>query len=700
MVSSTTDSSGRSRPQTAQQTPLNNEPDAFPSPFSDSHQNPFVKFRRFADDQISSMFNSLFDGSSPFRPSRTQLEWPQFPDVDDIEQQFKKLEADHSNRMENFNRRLKSTPTPDASAQEMAKWGGQPEAAPMPNKAEPAPMSQKAQTSWLDAFGFDGKKKEVIPNDKTENNEPLDAFSISCPFMQPKHPRQANIASVDWLLTDQQYSPLYLNQDLYWKIDEIEYIPAAKPVELSFDQLRIPRWTVAFPGYNALHVPPTPFEERLKDKVRWLDAYEDLMSLEKKGTMRREKFVREGRPTTLPWLFRMVDSGVLGRNWSAPWTHPSARDFQQAFVDMSDGTTIIGDKNRSYWGFGQIAELVQRNGDSAYTSSAEEIRKIYQQSIGLEQRRMLHDALSAREAVNDEITALDPFQIVPTEQASMSEFLKYQETAVPVQSATGVAALEPSPEPVAVIGVVKKIPNNDKHTRGLEDSIAQYLGQMGEEEKAAFHKAYKDLGSAYNEARKRHPLIYEHIERLGADPSAFDRIFEDLQKTFGDNLQSPMVKTPVADHMTQAVQDIQAPEKTFGRRLDLARSAPTEVTSDSPLSNTYFSESSSWSSSMPSDDKPTSIVSTMTTTSSRTLPDGSIETKKVLKKRFANGKEETEECTDILPQSKNHRMSKSFSERFADNSAFAKQLYEEKANEEELKKPAEKQNKKSGWFWN
>jgi len=47
------------------------------------------------------------------------------------------------------------------------------------------------------------------------------------------------------------------------------------------------------------------------------------------------------------------------------------------------------------------------------------------------------------------------------------------------------------------------------------------------------------------------------------------------------------------------------------------------------------------------DEAKSSIVSTMTRTISRTLPDGSVETKRMLKKRFADGREESEESTDI-----------------------------------------------------
>ena len=44
-----------------------------------------------------------------------------------------------------------------------------------------------------------------------------------------------------------------------------------------------------------------------------------------------------------------------------------------------------------------------------------------------------------------------------------------------------------------------------------------------------------------------------------------------------------------------------------------------------------------------------SIVSTMTRSETRTLPDGSTETRKMLKRRFADGKEEVEESVDTFP---------------------------------------------------
>lgn len=68
-----------------------------------------------------------------------------------------------------------------------------------------------------------------------------------------------------------------------------------------------------------------------------------------------------------------------------------------------------------------------------------------------------------------------------------------------------------------------------------------------------------------------------------------------------------------------------------------------------------------------------SIISTLTTMTSRTLADGSIETKRVLKTRFADGKEESEESTEVVhPQTTDGALGQS---------------------------AISQQQKKAGWFW-
>lgn len=95
--------------------------------------------------------------------------------------------------------------------------------------------------------------------------------------------------------------------------------------------------------------------------------------------------------------------------------------------------------------------------------------------------------------------------------------------------------------------------------------------------------------------------------------------------------------------------------------------------------------SSTWSDVAGQREKP-SIVATMTTTTSKKLPDGSIETKRVLKNSFSDGREESEESTDI-------------------SQAPGLQRLKARSNPEQALPLAENgksglQQKKNGWFWN
>lgn len=102
------------------------------------------------------------------------------------------------------------------------------------------------------------------------------------------------------------------------------------------------------------------------------------------------------------------------------------------------------------------------------------------------------------------------------------------------------------------------------------------------------------------------------------------------------------------------------------------------------------------------------VMSTLTTTERITLPDGSIHTKVVLKKRFADGREENSETTHTTRgelQSKADRL-KHMEEMLKQNEEELKQRVEKRERLElsksgnprpEVEKP--KETKGSGWFW-
>ncbi|KAI1615429.1 hypothetical protein EDD36DRAFT_381387 [Exophiala viscosa] len=78
--------------------------------------------------------------------------------------------------------------------------------------------------------------------------------------------------------------------------------------------------------------------------------------------------------------------------------------------------------------------------------------------------------------------------------------------------------------------------------------------------------------------------------------------------------------------------------------------APTVAEDSAPSFSTSSSSSYTYESSFSSVDESGSskyVVGTLTSTSERTLPDGSIETKRVAKRRFADGTEEVDESVDV-----------------------------------------------------
>jgi hypothetical protein len=117
---------------------------------------------------------------------------------------------------------------------------------------------------------------------------------------------------------------------------------------------------------------------------------------------------------------------------------------------------------------------------------------------------------------------------------------------------------------------------------------------------------------------------------------------------------------------------------------------------DEPPSFTSSSSSStsSWSRWSTQEENKDSVVSTMTTIERRTLPDGTMETKRVLKKRFADGREESNECVE-------RQMSPSPDSQPAVSkpleSAMPPTARQDKQTQTDIKEsPRPKGN---GWFW-
>jgi hypothetical protein len=136
-------------------------------------------------------------------------------------------------------------------------------------------------------------------------------------------------------------------------------------------------------------------------------------------------------------------------------------------------------------------------------------------------------------------------------------------------------------------------------------------------------------------------------------------------------------------------------------------STEKEVLPAQPSDETQHTSSSSTSSSSrvhtwstSTDDRPESVVSTVTTTKTRTLPDGSMETKRVLKKRFADGRKESNETVEVTNAPASSAKPEQVPPRVQKASKILEQVAEAQADKQtQTPTQAQEPPKKGGWFW-
>lgn len=123
-------------------------------------------------------------------------------------------------------------------------------------------------------------------------------------------------------------------------------------------------------------------------------------------------------------------------------------------------------------------------------------------------------------------------------------------------------------------------------------------------------------------------------------------------------------------------------------------------TQDTSNSSAFWSSTSASSWSSKAADDPDSVISTLTTTETRTLPDGSVETKKVLKKRFADGREESNESVEKKNAQASSLRPKQLLQSVQKDSRISKEVAHAQ-EDKQTQTPAQVQqpSRKGGWFW-
>jgi len=216
------------------------------------------------------------------------------------------------------------------------------------------------------------------------------------------------------------------------------------------------------------------------------------------------------------------------------------------------------------------------------------------------------------------------------------------------------------------------------------------------------------------------PLRLEHDFSLQDRPVAWRRAFEDLtgvqikgdlpdrekseKGSFGEwrdrvgkslqiyesnpgNRETMDATNPDNETGPDEITELDLYERFLGTQYPQATPSPPAST---PTSNSNPTTSQTPAASIPADDPNPAIISTLTTTERNTFPDGSVHTKVMLKKRFADGREES---TETLHTS--HGLQ-------AEGPGSAQPFLVGEAKDASKKYGGEgiaQQAKKKGWFW-
>ena len=189
-------------------------------------------------------------------------------------------------------------------------------------------------------------------------------------------------------------------------------------------------------------------------------------------------------------------------------------------------------------------------------------------------------------------------------------------------------------------------------------------------------KAVEDRAAAYSPL---HAVLREFSN--STDP--FEQL-QVLRRTIADNYWTNTSSTDNTDEEANEAQE-ETELEMYERMLAMGNNDSAD--SRSPTTSSAPSPSPEPPTSSPLE--PTSsIISTLTTTERVTMPDGSVRTRRVLKKRFSDGREESNESEEVQQPRKS-----SLNERVED--AWSRQT--PKNAEETRQEPEEK--RKGGWFW-
>ena len=517
---------------------------------------------------------------------------------------------------------------------EMKKWGCGVDAeasntrmaASTPSEGERS-MSKK-NGGLLDWLGWDGKQKDKDTFDETNQlNPPMTMPSVRMTVPENDKSESLNPFSgsmseaVSWLLTN-EYSPIFLRGQIPRDVDQ------GGPS--FYHALHHAHW----PDFRAASTRDR-FEDELRFRVPWCDAFEDLASLQHNDHM-VDRY-EPTRTSSAQWLNDMIKRGSLG-------------DI------MSRG--LAGPR----W-------------------STEYARSVSPFNSGRQPQSVPSPVAPPLDSSEDVLDDEDEFDLDPV--VSVFDFIRK------------IADLDD--DGTDVLG-------NPKHWMGeISDSLIQAVfkdlkkpGVLEELRRIGFtseDQVLRYLLGVGANGNPRHDFLMAPPEVVAAAlrAAAASETEPGKQESIAEGSSQDMSLEELEEYQNKA----RLSKSLQKNAIPLPGQPSTSEEADQPLSLTSSSSSAfSWSRWGGEDENKDSIVSTMTTTERQTLPDGTVETKRVLKKRFADGREESNESMERQISHSSNPRSSVLKPLESGISSTVRQDKQTQTNVEEGRRP-----KRSGWFW-
>lgn len=523
---------------------------------------------------------------------------------------------------------------------EMRKWGCSVDAAAnntktattTPSDVE-SPMAKKS-SGFLDWLGWDGRQKDEHDHYKFDGcRSPMTMPSVRMTVPDKDksdtlNPFSGNMSeTLNWLLTN-EYSPIFLRGHIPKDVDH------GGPS--FYHALHHPHW----PDFRTASSPDR-FEDELRFRVPWCDAFEDLVSLQYNGHM-----IDRDEPTrtsSAQWLNDMIKRGSLGPIMSRGLGGPQwSTEYARSVLPFSSGRK-------------------PQPISSPAAPPSDPTEDDLDNEDGLEPDPILKAFDIIREAARLD-DALDDFEDPQHPISEISDNLIH--ALVKDLMKPGIL------EELRQLGFTSEAQVLKSLLGDCADSVfdSDFL-MAGPEVIAA---AMRAVAASELEPNRTETTTEEALDEL----SLYERHKQPAA------LEDRSKAQPMTDRERQA---------NFSPN---DHSTSLEESDDHPSITSSSSSTSSWSRWGDEDGKKDSIVSTMTTTERRTLPDGTVETKRVLKKRFADGREESNESVERQMLSSSNSRSAEPKPLEMEVSSTARQDKQTQTNEKEDPQP-----KRSGWFW-